>query len=93
MDWKIIAATFVTVFLAELGDKTQLASFCMATSKKCYLEVIIGAVSALALVTILSVILAMILNRTLSENVLKYVRYGAASLFIVIGILMFAGKM
>lgn len=32
MDWKIIVSTFITVFLGELGDKTQLASILM-TSK------------------------------------------------------------
>lgn len=34
MDWKALTLSFVTVFLAELGDKTQLAVLSFATSSK-----------------------------------------------------------
>ena len=33
MDWKLVATTFVAIFLAELGDKTQLATLAMASGE------------------------------------------------------------
>ncbi len=34
MDWRILATTFGLIFLAELGDKTQLAAMAMAAESK-----------------------------------------------------------
>ena len=31
MDWKLFASAFTVVFVAELGDKTQLATFALAS--------------------------------------------------------------
>ncbi len=48
MDWKLMATTFLAVFVAELGDKTQLATLSFASSGQSRLSVFLG--SALALV-------------------------------------------
>lgn len=50
MDYKVFATIFITVFIAELGDKTQLATLLFASDKEVSkMTVFIGA--SLALVT------------------------------------------
>ncbi|MHC4821728.1 MAG: TMEM165/GDT1 family protein [Planctomycetota bacterium] len=50
MDWKLFATTFLAVFLAELGDKTQLATFGMAAASEDSRWTVFAA-SSVALVT------------------------------------------
>jgi putative Ca2+/H+ antiporter (TMEM165/GDT1 family) len=50
MDWKLILSTFGVIFLAELGDKTQLAAVTLSASTRKPLAVFIGA--SLALVAV-----------------------------------------
>ena len=57
MDWKLLASTFTLIFLAELGDKTQLATLALAASGKSRLIVFIGAASALIATSGLAVLL------------------------------------
>jgi putative Ca2+/H+ antiporter (TMEM165/GDT1 family) len=56
MDWKVFLTTFGTIFLAELGDKTQLASIMMTSKTKLPWSVFIGASLALTLVTLAGVL-------------------------------------
>jgi hypothetical protein len=42
MDWKVFWATFGTLFLAEMGDKTQLAALTMAAETRLPLSVFLG---------------------------------------------------
>ncbi len=84
MDVKIIVTVFVTVFLAELGDKTQLATLLYAadphTSK---LAVFLGATLALIAASGLGVLAGGLLGTTLSEHSLRYI---AGLGFIAIGL-------
>ena len=89
MDWKIFLTTFGTIFLAELGDKTQLAAILMTSKTGRPLSVFIGAVAALSLVTAIGVLLGEGLISMIPQNILKKV---AALAFILIGALMFFGK-
>jgi len=89
MDWKVFLTTFGTIFLAELGDKTQLATIMMTSKTKLPLSVFIGASLALCLVTLAGVLFGEALIAIIPQNILKKV---AALAFIAIGVWMFVGK-
>ncbi|MBL7197838.1 MAG: TMEM165/GDT1 family protein [Candidatus Omnitrophica bacterium] len=89
MDWKIFLATFSAIFLAELADKTQLVGIGMSAKSGKPLTVWLGSVSAYVVVTALSVLIGAALGKYLKPEL---IRYAGASLFIIIGILMFVGK-
>ena len=85
MDWKVFATTFAALFIAELGDKTQLAAITMTSQTGKPVSVFIGAVAALALVTLIGVLVGEGLTRLIP---LEYIKKAAAGLFVVIGLLM-----
>lgn len=89
MDWKIIASTFITIFLAELGDKTQLASILMTSKTNKPVLVFIGAMLAFALVTVIGVAAGAVITKFVP---LYFIKVGAAIAFIIIGILILVGK-
>jgi len=82
--------TFGTLFLAELGDKTQLAVISMVSKTKDPLWVFLGAVCALAVVTLIGVVAGEALVKFIPEQVLKKL---AAAAFVIIGVLMLFNKM
>jgi putative Ca2+/H+ antiporter (TMEM165/GDT1 family) len=89
MDWRIFITTFGSIFLAELGDKTQLAAILMTSKTGKPLSVFVGAIAALSLVTFIGVVFGEGLISVIPQNVLKKV---AAIAFILIGAWMFFGK-
>jgi len=89
MDWKIFLTTMGTIFLAEMGDKTQLAAILLTSKTGRPLAVFGGAVLALSLVTLIGVALGEGLISVIPQAVLKK---GAAIAFILVGLWMFLGK-
>ncbi len=84
MDWKIFAIIFGAVFIAELGDKTQLATMLFASDKEVSkLTVFIAASSALILATALGVLAGSLLSSYINE---KYLHYIAGVGFVAIGL-------
>jgi len=84
MNWKIFGSTFLLIFLAELGDKTQLAV--MLQSAVHGRGVVFWAASiALVCSTLLGVVLGGVLSRLVSERIIHGV---GGVLFIVFGLLM-----
>jgi len=84
MDFKVLLTVFATVFLAELGDKTQLATMLYAADREVSkLTVFLGASLALVLASGIGVIAGSLLSEYISGKVLQYV---AGAGFILIGI-------
>lgn len=84
MDLKIITTVFSAVFIAELGDKTQLATMLFASDKDTSRwAVFVGASMALIATSALGVVAGSFLSEYISEKVLHYV---AGIGFIAIGI-------
>jgi len=83
---QIILSTFAFVFMAELGDKTQLAVFLLSSQTHSQLAVFIGAGSALLLSTALAVLLGTLISHFLTPHVTHSIRYAAGALFILIGV-------
>ena len=90
MDWKIFGTAFVTLLLAELGDKTQLAIITMTAKTESRWAVFLGASLALVLVSFLAVLVGGVLNQYIPTEWLQRI---VAVAFIVIGVLMLFGKL
>ncbi|AIF69583.1 membrane protein [Palaeococcus pacificus DY20341] len=85
---KEIIYVFVAIFLAELGDKTQLATMAFA-SKYGWAKAFVGAIFGLALVNLIG---AFIGDKIGDALPIELIHKGAGILFIIFGILMFFGK-
>jgi putative Ca2+/H+ antiporter (TMEM165/GDT1 family) len=83
MDWKIFITIFAAVFIAELGDKTQLATMLFATDKEVSKYTVFFAASAALIVASAIGVLA---GSLLAEVInVKYLHYIAGIGFILIG--------
>lgn len=84
MDYKILLTVFIAVFIAELGDKTQLATMLFAADKEVSkITVFVGASLALIVASGIGVLAGGIVSQYVSE---KYLHYIAGICFIGIGI-------
>lgn len=90
MDWKIFGTAFVTLFLAEIGDKTQLAVITMTSGTDAKVSVFLGASLALIVVTLLGVVFGGVVAEYVPTEWLQRI---VAAAFIVIGLLMLLGKL
>ena len=85
MDWKTFFTAFGVLFLAELGDKTQLAVITMTSETKSPLAVFLGASAALVVVSLLGVVFGAVLGQYIPTEWLQRI---VAIGFIAIGALM-----
>lgn len=88
MNLKLFLIAFSLLFVAELGDKTQLAVFTLVTQHKQPWPIFLGASLALTLVTLLGAFFGHIITKYVPAIVLQTV---AGLLFVGIGILVLKG--
>jgi Ca2+/H+ antiporter, TMEM165/GDT1 family len=89
MDWRVFLTTFGVIFLAEMGDKTQLAAMTMSAQTKKPWAVFIGSALALTAVSAIGVIVGSVVGNYIP---LIWIKRAAAVAFIVIGVLILMDK-
>jgi len=82
MNLKLFLSTFMLIFIAELGDKTQLAAMARTADSGAKWTVFTAASTALVASTLVAVVFGHLLTKIIPEEVIKII---AASLFIIIG--------
>jgi len=83
INWQVLGSAFLMIFLAELGDKTQLSTFAFASQSKSPLSVFLGASLALVLSSLIGVALGGLIGRFVPERVMKVL---AAVVFLGFGV-------
>jgi len=81
MDLKLLFTTFATIFLAELGDKTQLATlaFSAEASLVCRFHRLAGAL-------VLTSLLGVVFGLPSQSSSTNYIKIGAGVLFVILGL-------
>lgn len=83
--WSVFISTFITIFLAELGDKTQIATLLISAESHKPLTVFIGAALALISTSLVGVMIGQWLARRISPETLDTLA-GLLLLIISVGL-------
>ncbi|MEI6063986.1 MAG: TMEM165/GDT1 family protein [Pseudanabaena sp. ELA748] len=86
MDWELLFLSFGTIFLSELGDKSQIATMSLSGSSAAPRFVFIGSAAALLLASAVGVFLGDSISVFLPTRLLKAI---AAGLFAIIAMRLF----
>jgi putative Ca2+/H+ antiporter (TMEM165/GDT1 family) len=76
---------FISIGLAELGDRTQLAVLCLASKTQKYLQLLLGVILAFAITDGLAIILG---NFITAHIPTFYIKIVSGAIFIIFGIIM-----
>jgi Predicted membrane protein len=91
--WKLFGGTFILIFLAELGDKTQLAAMARAADGPDGVSakwvVFLAASAALVFSTLIAVFFGGVLRSLVPDE--RYIKIAAGILFLVFGALILMG--
>lgn len=83
--WGVFFSTFITIFLAEVGDKTQVATLLLSAQSQAPFTVFLGAGLALVSTSLIGVLLGQWMSKRVSENTLDTCA-GILLLLITIGL-------
>lgn len=83
MDWQIFWITFSAIFLAEIGDKTQLGVLSFSATAKSPVTIFVAASLALIAATFVGVLAGTLLAKYIQP---KFLRFGGGVLFIAVGL-------
>jgi putative Ca2+/H+ antiporter (TMEM165/GDT1 family) len=89
MDWKLLLSTFTAIFIAELGDKTQLAAVSFSAGSSSKWTVFLGSALALVASSAIAVAGGEALSRVVSPIWLRRI---AGVVFVLMGVLFLARK-
>jgi len=89
MDWQLLALTFGTVFVSELGDKSQLATMSISGKSDAPRYVFLGSAAALLLASLISALLGESVAQVLPTRALKSI---AAAIFAVMALRLLVFK-
>ncbi len=90
MNWQFFWLAFATIFLAEIGDKTQLVCFSLSTKSVSILPVFLGAISAFVLSTLVACFLGNFLAKIVPTKIIHSI---AAIILIASGIFILAKEL
>jgi putative Ca2+/H+ antiporter (TMEM165/GDT1 family) len=76
MDWQLLIVSFGTIFLSELGDKSQLATLSLSGNSNAPKFVFIGSAAALLLASAIGVLFGDRLSLVLPTKLLKAIAAG-----------------
>ena len=82
----LLLSTFLTIFIAELGDKTQLATLTMSGTSNKPLAVFLGSSTALIFASLIGALAGGSISNFVPEIILKSI---AAFTFLIIGVRLF----
>ena len=82
----LLLSTFITIFIAELGDKTQLATLTISGTSNKPLAVFLGSSTALVFASLLGALAGGSISNFVPEIILKSI---ASVTFFIIGIRLF----
>ena len=80
---------FITVGLAELGDKTQLAVLCLAAKTKKYFQLLMGVILAFAITDGLAILAG---NFIAAHIPILYIKIFSGVIFIIFGLIILLNK-
>ncbi|HEY9688456.1 MAG TPA: TMEM165/GDT1 family protein [Coleofasciculaceae cyanobacterium] len=83
MNWQLLGLSFVTVFLAELGDKSQLAAIAISGNSRSPRAVFVGTAAALVVASLIGVLIGEGTAQLLPTRLVKAV---AAIGFAIMGV-------